>query len=156
MISQKIQSKCSHVLKGSKGFTLIETLIVLSVATLMLSFSIITINTFTVYMEKKMFIDQIQTDLYYAHAVAVGRKETLTVRFSPSGQRYEVVLRSKGKTIIEKRLPSSIYIESSNLPSFTITPDGTVSNFGKVTFRQNDRVFELNFSIGRGRFYIQE
>src|SRR5690606_29805921 len=139
-----------------KGFTLIETLIVLIIMTVILSFSMMSLHSFINYIEKKLFIDQIQSDIYYSHSIAISQKETVVVRFTRTGSRYEIVKGSTGELILEKRLPNSISIESSTLPAFTITPDGTVSNFGKIVFRQKDKRFELAFSIGRGRFHIKE
>lgn len=140
----------------NKGFTFIEILIVLTVLSIMLIFSIFILRSYSEYMEKRNFIEQLQADLYYLHAYALNNKEAVTVRFSPTGRQYEALSGRPEETIIKKSIPEAIQIVESNIPVFTITPQGTVSNFGKIVFQHHDTRFSLVFYIGRGRFQIEE
>jgi len=59
--------------------------------------------------------------------------------------------------IIQRKLPAGINIDrETNLSSFTITPDGNVSNFGKIILNVNGKRVKITFYIGRGRFLIEE
>lgn len=138
-----------------KGFTLIEMMIVLAVISIILSFSVLTLKSFTEMIQKKMFVTQLESDLYYAYSYAINRRETVIFSFSMLSNEYEAVTAS-GKVIFERKLPHHIYIEKTNLHSFSITPRGTVSNFGTVNFRHNQKTFKMTVYIGRGRFSIEK
>ncbi|MDQ0342204.1 competence protein ComGD [Lederbergia wuyishanensis] len=148
--------KMEMLSKNQNGFTLLETLIVISVTTIILSFSFFTLKTFATLMQKNMFLNQLQSDLYLAHSYAINREETVTFRFSRISQQYEAVSKDANKAIINKKLPYSIRIEESNLPSFNITPDGNVSNFGTMLLNVNGKYVKITFYIGRGRFLVEE
>ncbi|MCR2820383.1 competence type IV pilus minor pilin ComGD [Lederbergia panacisoli] len=142
--------------KNNKGFTLLEVLIVISVMTIIFSFSFFTLKSFWVMMQKNMFLNQLQSDIYFGHSYALNQKETIIFRFSRINQQYEAVMRDTNKVIIKRKLPASIRIVETNLPSFAITPEGNVSNFGTMVISVNDKRMKITFYIGRGRFLIEE
>lgn len=139
-----------------QGFTLLELLIVLTVLTIVFSFSVITLGSFADKMKKNLFITQLQSDLYYAHAYAIHQKEPVLVSFSITENMYQANAVGTKKILFQRKLPPSIYLEKSNLTRFTITSEGTVSNFGTVLFKVHDGSIKLTFYIGRGRFSVQE
>ncbi|WP_062104692.1 competence type IV pilus minor pilin ComGD [Bacillus niameyensis] len=141
--------------QSEKGFTLIEMMIVLAVISIILSFSILTLKSFSEMIQKKMFVTQLESDLYYAHSYALNRRETVVFSFSILSNEYNAVTAT-GEVIFVRKLPHSIYIEKTNLHSFSITPRGTVSNFGTVNFRHNQKTFKMTVYIGRGRFSIEK
>lgn len=153
---QTILTKLAKSHLGERGFTLMEMLIVIGTISIILSFSLFTLKSFTDVVQKRTFIHQLKADIYYAHSYAINRKETVVFSFSPSSNKYEAVLRDSGDLLLRRKFPNSIYIAHTNLESFTITPAGTVSNFGTVTFRQNQQTIKITFYIGRGRFSIEE
>ncbi|GIN55769.1 competence protein ComGD [Lederbergia ruris] len=142
--------------RSSKGFTLLEMLIVLSVVSIILLFSIFTYQSFSDMIQKKLFITQLEADLYYAHAYAVNRREKVQVQFSPIKKEYKVTDLHSSETLLQRSFPSTIYIQESNIASFVINADGNVSNFGTIIFRQNQHAIKLKFYIGKGRFIIEE
>ncbi|MBS4176353.1 competence type IV pilus minor pilin ComGD [Lederbergia citrea] len=154
----QIRNEFLRLSNGHKenGFTLLEILIVICVMTVLLSFSFFTIKSFSELMQKRAFISQIQSDLYYAHSYALSRRETVTVRFSILSNQYEAISGHSREIIVQRKIPKPIKLENSNVPSFIITPEGNVSNFGTVFFRLNDKRLKLTFFIGRGRFLVQE
>ncbi|MBO0995254.1 competence type IV pilus minor pilin ComGD [Bacillus sp. SD088] len=143
-------------IQSSKGFTLLEMLIVLSVVSIILLFSIFTYQSFSDMLEKKTFITQLEADLYYAHAYALSRRDKVQIQFSSIKKEYKVIDVQSGEIVLERRIPSTIYIQKSNVNSFVINSEGNVSNFGTIIFQQHQHTIKLTFYIGKGRFRIEE
>ncbi|MBS4217161.1 GspH/FimT family pseudopilin [Bacillus sp. FJAT-49711] len=142
--------------KNNKGFTLLEVLIVISVMTIIFSFSFFTMKSFWGLMQKNMFLNQLQSDIYFAHSYAINQQETIIFRFSSINQQYQAVTKDTNDVMIQRKFPAAIKIVESNIPSFSITPDGNVSNFGTMILSINEKRVKITFYIGRGRFLIEE
>ncbi|GIN96370.1 hypothetical protein J6TS1_22400 [Siminovitchia terrae] len=144
-------------LRSNKGFTLLESLVVLLVVSVVLLFGMITVNPMMEWMQKKMFVSQLRSDLYHAHSHAINRKERVSVSFSRGSSQYSATGDSTGVLFI-RDLPPPVKITGGSLKQlrFHITPDGTINNFGIVNFALNDQPIELIFHIGRGRFVVKE
>lgn len=159
-MARLLQTKWLAAVRNDHGFTLLEAMIVVAVITIMLTFSLITFQTFSEMMQRKTFIGQLKTDLYYLHSLAINQQKSIVFQFSVRNNQYEARFKDDNETskdeIFKRKLPQQIKIEKSNLPSFVITPDGNVSNFGTVHFRQQEKTFKITFYIGRGRFYVEE
>lgn len=139
--------------RSLKGFTLLEMLIVLAVISVMLAIGMAGIKPATGWVQKQMFITQLESDLYLAHSYAINRKETIIFRFSKDQNQYEAA--SGSNLIVKRELPANIKMTGGNLTRFHITPDGTISHFGTVRFQANDSVVELTIYLGRGRFIVK-
>ena len=144
----------SPKIKLEDGFTMLEVLIVMSVLTVLLSFSVIKLQPIWETMQKKMFITKLQADLYYAHSYAMNRKESVTVSFPRGNNEYQAI--SSKELLFKRQIPSPIILAATNLNSIVITAEGNVSNFGSMTFQMNDRKITMTFYIGRGRFLSKE
>ncbi|MFK4997675.1 competence type IV pilus minor pilin ComGD [Bacillus sp. N9] len=131
------------------GFTLVEMLIVISVLTILLSFSLFSFKHFSDWMQRELFITQLQSDLYYAQAYAINRKESVHVKFLKKENQYEAVAQS-GELLLNRKIRAPIYISELSVVRYTITPEGTVSHFGTVTFKHQEHTIQLTFYIGRG------
>lgn len=144
-------------LRSSDGFTLLESLIVISVVSIVLLFGVFSLNPIMELMQKRMFISQLESDLYYAQSHAINRKERVSIIFSRSDNRYSATGESSG-ILFNRGLQHSVKISGGSLNQLRlhITPEGTINNFGSVIFDLNNQTIELNFHIGRGRFVVKE
>ncbi len=145
-----------RLIQSNKGFTLLEIMFVVVVLSVILSIALIQVKPTWDWLQKKMFISQIQSDLYYAHSYAINRKETVVIRISEAKNEYEARASSSNHLLFHRSIPRPIHITQSNLNHFHLTPQGTISNFGTVQFTSNGQSFKLTFHIGRGRFIVQQ
>lgn len=137
----------------SRGFTLLELLVVLSVVSVVLSLGTAVLSPLLEWSQKKMFIAQLQSDLFHAHSHAIDKKENVIVTFSKEKNQYEAVA-VQGDVLFHRKIKPATITEGT-LSRFHITPEGNVSNFGKVNFRLNNLKIELTVYIGRGRFSVK-
>lgn len=131
-------------------------LIVLSVVSIILLFSIFTYQSFSDMLEKKAFITQLEADLYYAHAYALNRRDRVRIQFLPTKKEYKAIDVQSGELLFQREFPATIDIQERNILSFVINEEGNVSNFGTILFRQNQHTIKLVMYIGKGRFSIEE
>lgn len=143
--------------RSNSGFTLLESLIVMSVVAIVLLFGIFTLNPLMEWVQKRMFISQLQSDLYHAQSHAINRKERVSIIFSRNDNRYSATGEASG-ILISRDLKHPVKITGGSLNQLRlhITPEGTINNFGSVNFDLNKQVIVLNFHIGRGRFVVKE
>lgn len=146
----------SKYLHSNKGFTIIEMLVVLAVLSAVLFLGIFTFQPIKVWMQKKLFISQLQSDLYHAHSYAINRKERIVLTFPRDNTYYSAVDQSSSVIFIRELSEPIKIAGDGTLTRFHITPDGTISNFGKVNFLLNKEKIELTVYIGRGRFVVKE
>jgi competence protein ComGD len=139
---------------NDRGFTLPEMLIVLAVVSIMAAIGVAAVQPALEWTQKRMFISQLESDLYHVQSQAINRKETIVFQFSKEQNQYAAMAGSK--TILTRELPAPIRMTGGNLSRFHITPDGTISHFGTVQFQLNGHEMELTIFLGRGRFIVKE
>ncbi len=138
------------------GFTLIESMIVLSIFLLIVSLSLIFLKPHYYFEEKGRFISQFSSDILYAQQYAISNQTRLVVRIETN--KYSVKERFTNDVIIDRPISDSIKIERGSLGSqsntFQILPDGGVTDFGTFFFVVGKERYKVVFQIGAGRFYI--
>jgi competence protein ComGD len=142
----------------SRGFTLIETLVVLSIVAVISSVTIFQINPNKNMFDHHLFLSQLQSDLYLAQQYAISHQQELTVVFDLQQNRYYIrVIFDGGFTVVEKKFPPKVSVKNGSLPlTFKILKDGNVNQFGSLNIYIGGKVYRLTFLLGKGRFYIVE
>ena len=144
-------------IKDEKGFSLIESFVVLSIILLFSHLSIVSFHYIYDEVEKNLFFKQLQTDLYNARATAINRETFATVTFlRGESSAYKISIYQHPNANITRELPKSIKLLKSNLMQFTFSGQGTISQFGTVQFEHQGETIKLVFTIGQGRFTINE
>lgn len=142
----------------SRGFTLIETLVVLSIVAVISTVSIFQINPKKNMFEHHLFLTQLQSDFYIAQQYAISHQQELTVVFDLQQSKYYIRVKfDSGFTVVEKQFPPTVSMKYGSLPlTFKILPDGNVSHFGSLYINIDRKEYKLTFLLGKGRFYIVE
>ena len=140
---------------NSKGFTLIETLIVFSVFCLMSSASFLLVGPAREVLAKQMFFSQLQSDLLFAQQYALSRQEHVNVIFAAEMNAYFIRTRSSRSMLIERRYSDDIGISEGSMKlSFEYGADGNINKFGSLFVRAAGERYKLTFHIGRGRLTV--
>lgn len=139
------------------GFTMIEVLLVLSILSLFIYLGGVGVQKLWSTMERKVFISQLEADLYYAQTFAISRKTNVSVDFYPLYDRYVAKNANENEILFDRQLSKSIdLLNAGAIRSFSITGDGSITKFGTLSFRNQQNVISLVFYIGMGRFRIEQ
>lgn len=163
-MTQKVTFRLLNLYKlrekvNSRGFTLIESLIVLSVFLLLASISILPIKPQHDLIEKKTFISQLEGDLLYGQQYAISHHRDVTVYFMMKQHYYYLYEMTDSKTVmvVERHYSKSISLVPGSLGyTFRFLPDGNVNKFGTLLIDIGEKRYRLTILIGKGRFYVTE
>ncbi|WP_090831392.1 competence type IV pilus minor pilin ComGD [Bacillus sp. UNCCL13] len=144
---------------NSRGFTLIESLVVLSAFLILASISIFQVKPQHDLIEKKTFISQLQADLFYGQQYAISHQRDVTVYFMMDQHYYYLFDKTDSNTVmvVERHYSKSISLVPGSLSyTFKFLSDGNVNKFGTLLIDIGEKRFRLTILIGKGRFYVSE
>ncbi|MCL6573680.1 MAG: type II secretion system GspH family protein [Bacillus sp. (in: Bacteria)] len=143
--------------KNQKGFTLIESLLVLSIFMIISSVTVFALNPQHTIIEDEAFLTQLKADLYYAQQYAISHQHEVSVVFVPYQYRYSIFSSTNLPVIIDRNYAQSYYLTEGSLPLyFKFLKDGNVNKFGSLFIKTKNKTYRLTFLIGKGRFYVAE
>ena len=100
---------------NQSGFTLIESLIVLSVFLLIASLSIYLIKPHYLLFEKERFISIFTSDILFSQQYAISQQRKLFVYIDLIENDYYVLDTVTNKRIIDREIPASVEILQGTL-----------------------------------------
>ncbi len=140
---------------NSKGFTLIETLIVFSVFCLLSFASVLLIGPSKDNLTREMFLSQLQSDLLFAQQYAISHQEKVNVVFTGTNNSYYIRTDPFNPKLLERQYADDIQIREDTMGlRFNYMVDGNINKFGSWHLQVGDEFYRLTFQIGKGRFYI--
>jgi competence protein ComGD len=143
------------MLNNQKGFTLIESLIVLSILLIISSITAFSIKPQYNSTNDKAFTSQLKADLYYGQQYAIANQMEVIVIFFEHEHMYTVAAGSK--RILERKHSPDISVSQGTIPLYFIyNPNGNVDRFGTLYIRTKQKNYRLTVLIGKGRFYVIE
>jgi competence protein ComGD len=143
------------MLRNQKGFTLIESLIVLSIFLIISSITAFNFKPQYNSANDKAFISQLKADLYYGQQYAISHQMEVKVTFFELDHKYTLV--SGSKPIVERNHSPKIRVSQGTIPLFfKFNPTGNVDRFGTLFIRTPKKNYRLTVLIGKGRFYVIE
>ncbi len=142
---------------AEQGFTLIESLLVLSIFLVISSIAVFYMKPQYESKESEAFLTQLKADLLFGQQYAISHQAEVTVTFSSDQHYYYMRTNFNSPTIIMRNYSKAITVSPGTLPlSFKFTPGGNVSKFGSLSIQCGNRYYQLTFLIGKGRFYVIE
>jgi competence protein ComGD len=140
--------------KNENGFTLLESLFVLSIFLLLTSLSLLFLSPNHTSLEKQLFFSQLKADLFLAQQYAITNQEVVLVNFDPENHFY-YVKKTNGKTLIKKEFSEKITVSEGSLKlNFRFSSSGNISSFGSIYIYIEKERYRMTFLIGEGRFYV--
>ncbi|MDN3016521.1 competence type IV pilus minor pilin ComGD [Paenibacillus sp. BSR1-1] len=145
------------MINNQKGFTLAESLIVLSIFMILSLVTAISLKPQHAVLEDAAFFTQLKADLYYAQNYAISHQHDVSVVFIPSEYKYYMFLRTEVPPIVERTYSNNINLTVGTLPLyFKFLQDGNVNKFGSLVIHTQKNDYLLTVLIGKGRFYVTE
>ncbi|SEM28023.1 competence protein ComGD [Mesobacillus persicus] len=139
------------------GFTLIETLIVLSAFLVMsLASSMLLKPTYNL-LDSHLFFSQLKSDLFLAQQHAISHQEEVTIHIMPESNYYYIRTRFNGPMLVERKYSPNVKVREGTLNLyFQFLPDGNTNRFGSFYIEIGNKLYRMTVLIGRGRFYVVE
>ncbi|EKN66285.1 hypothetical protein BABA_16742 [Neobacillus bataviensis LMG 21833] len=143
--------------QNQKGFTLIESLLVLSIFMIISSITVFSLKPQHSVIEDEAFLTQLQADLLYAQQYAISHQHEVSVVFMQTEYRYYMLVQSGMPPIIERNYSTNINLREGTIPLyFKFLGDGDVNKFGTFYIYTEKKSYRLTVLIGKGRFYVKE
>ncbi len=140
--------------QNEKGFTLLETVFVLSIFLLIASFSLLLLRPQQSYLERELFFSHLKADIFYAQHCALTSQRPILFNFDPENNHY-YIKNHTGEILLERHYPEDIKIYEGSLKLYLqFNANGNISKFGSIYINIENVRYRLTFLIGRGRFYV--
>ncbi len=141
---------------NEQGFTLLESLFVLSLFLLITSLSVFLIRPHNQQLEEQLFFSQLRSDLLYAQQYALTSQKSVNVNFISSNHFY-YISKQNGAMLLKRKYSNMItVIEGSQMLNFRFHSNGNISSIGSIFIYIEEEKFQMTFQLGRGRFYVKE
>lgn len=138
------------------GFTLLESLFVLSIFLLIMSLSVLLLRPHNQQLEEQLFFSQLKSDLLYAQQYVLTSQKYVNVNFI-SSDHYYYVSKQNGETLLRREYSNKITVsEGSQKLHFRFHSNGSISSIGSIFIYIGEEKFQMTFQLGRGRFYVKE
>lgn len=139
---------------NEKGFTLLETIFVLSIFLITITLSTLLLKPHNIQLEKHAFFSQLKADLLYAQQYALTNQQIVSVNFVISNHLY-YIRKQNGEYLVRREYSDKITVsEGSQKLFFRYHSNGNISSFGSIYFYIDSVRYQMTFQLGRGRFYV--
>ncbi|WP_102274582.1 competence type IV pilus minor pilin ComGD [Cytobacillus massiliigabonensis] len=143
------------MINSEDGFTLLESLFVLSVFLIIASISAFVFKSQFVSLEKQQFISQLRADLLYGQQYAMSHQVLVTVNILPEENSYYLREGYNKGFLIKREIPEVVTIKEGSMKLFfQFKPDGNINRFGSFLIKVDKVWYRMTFLIGKGRFYV--
>ena len=140
-----------------KGFTLIESLLVLSIFMIISSVTAFSLKPQHFVIEDNVFLTQLQADLLYAQQYAISHKCEVFVLFAEDQYEYSIFNDYNLPSLVKRNYSKNIQVYGGSLPLFfSFLSDGNASKSGSFFIKTSDKSYRITVLIGKGRFYVIE
>lgn len=142
---------------NQKGFTLLESLLVLFIVSTM-SLVLIT-NIAPIYHKKviETFLNQFEKDMLYAQQYALVNEELVFVLFKSEQNLYKIESNEQEVDLLTRNYHPKIKIEGATLTNkITYISNGSIQKSGTMFISYKDSTYKVIFYLGKGRFNIEK
>lgn len=142
-------------IKVQEGFTLVESLFVLSVTLIIATASAFLLKPQLISIEREKFISQLKADLFFAQQYALSHHIDVYVHILPESKKYVIHEKLSANHLVEREIPEMITVREESMKLyFFFQSDGNISRFGSFSIYVEKERYRFTFLIGKGRFYV--
>lgn len=144
----------NSLLRPECGFTVLELLIVVSIACILAPVSFLTFSRLSDAQSMRQFVEDVRDTISEAQMEAIAESTPITIIFN-TDQHFFLV--SKRNETLKKTMDPRIRLYSNvNKSYILISRIGSFSQPGTYTFTMNTIRYNLVLLLGQGRFYIDK
>ncbi|RFU61906.1 competence type IV pilus minor pilin ComGD [Bacillus sp. V59.32b] len=139
------------------GFTLIETLVVLTIFLLIFSLASSLFPHFMKNQETGQFLRQLSDDIHYAQAYAISHQQFIEVVIGASGETYHISKGVRMGKLYERKIPKDLVFKQGSMNlRIAFAPNGNSTSAGTWFIDSPLHSYKITFNIGKGRFRIEK
>lgn len=142
---------------NESGFTLIESLIVLSIFIII---SYIAIFSFKPQYDRTLinkFLLEFQADMFFAQEYAISHQREVTITVDSAHFNYYIRDRVNLPLLIRRKYSKEIKISPGSLDlHYKFLPDGNVNQIGCFFISYKSDHYQFTILLGKGRFYVSK
>ncbi|WP_217227797.1 competence type IV pilus minor pilin ComGD [Desertibacillus haloalkaliphilus] len=140
---------------ASKGYTLVEMMIVLMILGIITSVTLVSFQPLASAKKAEQFLQQLESDIHYLQQLALSTGTSATIRFHFASNSYE--LRQYTEPVVRRDYDQSIIIDPGiSTSEITYLPTGNIRNPRTIHIYIDNHVYRMVFLLGKGRFYIEQ
>ncbi|EXJ22776.1 hypothetical protein ADIAL_1798 [Alkalibacterium sp. AK22] len=146
------------MLKQEDGMTMIESLLVLSLVSVIISMPVAHFKRLSKRTETELFIEAMSASLTLVQNYAVLNDEWTVVEFKPSHKEVSFRVVGRRGHPIEHTLvlPDHLQMLNNGMEFRFSRKSGNIGTYGPVRFRTPEGMIEFAFQMGSGRFEIRK
>ncbi|KPB05209.1 competence type IV pilus minor pilin ComGD [Bacillus sp. CHD6a] len=140
------------------GYTLLESLLVISIVSVLLSVTVLTLNSTEESYISEQFNEQLSNDLLFAQQYALSSKKSVYIIFTPSENYYRIRQGTfQINELVVREYHSSIKIDTRTMGQrITYHGNGSINRSGAIAIYVDDKkLYQYVFTLGKGRFYVE-
>ena len=140
-----------------KGFTLIESLLVLSIFLILSMVTVVSLQPQHSVLQDEAFVTQLRADFLYSQQYAISHQDDVSVVLDTSQNKYYMIAKTERPPIVMREYSTHIHLIEGTMPLyFAFLADGNVNKFGSFLIQTEKKTYRVTFLIGEGRFYVKE
>lgn len=137
---------------NSRGYTLIEMMIVLFILTAVTGTTFVSYQTFSEQQQTDHFFEKLKKDLYFAQQSALIYHESVVILFDRIDHHYTIM--TNNEPIVERKYNKDMTVDGALKVVFN--ENGNIKKAGTLNFQINGDLYALTFQLGKGRFSIEK
>lgn len=140
-------------MQGEGGFTLLETLLSLTIITILFTMSMpLMLKQLKAY-ETKQFIAVLESDILYAQNNALGKSGSGRTRVQFNEKDYTITENAYG--LVQRPYPNQLKINAA-VRRVTYNNSGNIIDPKSIDVIHDHERYQLTFPFGKGRFYVNK
>ncbi|MBM7646353.1 competence protein ComGD [Scopulibacillus daqui] len=140
---------------NQEGFALIETLIVASIAFIIIPISFIKFSSVHQTQSLDYFVNQLKEALHQAQITAMAKGKTVNVLIDD--QNHLVKIQEGGNDIKSFHFDKDIEVEKGTQgKKITFLKNGHIQKTGTIFLKLGKKKYRLVFLLGQGRYYFEK
>ncbi|WP_262372563.1 competence type IV pilus minor pilin ComGD [Sutcliffiella horikoshii] len=159
MIIRRSQVVQDSNYKSNGGYTLLESLLVMTIISVILSVTVLTLNSTQESYVGEHFNEQLSNDLLFAQQYALSSKNSVYIVFTPNENYYRIWQGTfQINELVVRKYHSSIRIDTRTMGQrVTYLGNGSINKSGAFAIYVDEKEhYQYVFTLGKGRFYVEK
>lgn len=143
-------------MKNDRGFTLIETILTLSIIMILFGLPTFIANKTYEKVQNMLFFEAFQSHLFatQSYALLANKKTSLDI-LKTGTVHYQVLFDANGIVNQELSIPKTLKVDKNNSIHYAART-GRPSSFKTIHFKGLDKSYTFKFQMGSGRYIYEE